>query len=264
MKKFLAVFIFIPFLLEGQGRQIIKPELKKFFDEYKAQGSFMLYDLNNKVTMEYNPAQNSQRSTPASTFKIFNSLVGLETGVIKDQNFVIKWDGIKRWVTAWNQDLNLKDAFKYSAVWYYQEIARRVGREKMDSLIQKEHYGNMNTTGRIDSFWLNNNIKISPKEQISYLERIYKGEVSFSKRSLAILKDIMLREDTLGYKFYYKTGWGNDEGYNIGWLVGYVERDNNVYFFAGRVYKKEDPDFPDTRTKIVMNILKELKLINRQ
>ncbi len=102
-------------------------DLKKFYDEYNFEGSFVLYDQNNDKYIFYNEPQFKKLFTPASTFKICNSLIGLETGVIKDAGYVLPWDSVKRWIPAWNQDQNLEAAYKNSTVWYYQELARRVG-----------------------------------------------------------------------------------------------------------------------------------------
>ena len=107
------------------NRAKIDNSLQKYFDENKVEGCFTL--LNNsdgKVTV-YNMKLDTMRFLPASTFKIVNSLIGLETGVISDEKMVIKWDGIKRWNEDWNKDLTMEEAFKVSSVNYYQEVARR-------------------------------------------------------------------------------------------------------------------------------------------
>ena len=87
--------------------------------------------MNKDEYLKYNPERCANRFIPASTFKIFNSLAALESGAVKDENEIMKWDSVKRFYDMWNQDLNLGQAFKYSAVWFYQELARRIGEEKM-------------------------------------------------------------------------------------------------------------------------------------
>ena len=62
------------------------------------------------------PRYRDSAYTPASTFKIVNSLIGIQTGIITDENMVIKWDGVKRWNEDWNKDLTMKEAFAVSAV----------------------------------------------------------------------------------------------------------------------------------------------------
>ena len=141
-------------------------DLKKYFDSAHVDGCFSLLDnASGEITL-YNLKLDTQRVLPASTFKIVNSLIGLETGKITDEKMVIKWDGVKRWNNDWNKDLTMEEAFKVSAVPYYQEVARRIGRDTMQYWIDTLHYGNMNISGPIDSFWLNNTLKISPDEQL--------------------------------------------------------------------------------------------------
>ena len=131
---------------------VVNPELEKYFQGFK--GAFVLYDFNKNQYIRFNPERCAEQFIPASTFKIMNSLIGLETGVIPDENYVIKWDGTHYDVPSWNQDHTLKTAIQNSVVWYYQELARRVGSEKMQYYVDAAQYGNQNISGQIDNFWL--------------------------------------------------------------------------------------------------------------
>jgi len=241
---------------------IERNDLKKFFDEYNHEGCFVLYDLKKDEYIKYNPERCSEQFIPASTFKIFNSLAALESGVIKDENEIIKWDGVKRSYDMWNQDLNLALAFKYSAVWFYQELARRIGEERMQKFVNENHYGNEDISGGIDVFWLQGGIRISPDEQIEFLKKIFKNETAFSKRSIDILKKIMIYEQTDEYTLRAKTGWGIRFENQVGWFVGYVERSDDVYFFATNLESKEPEEGFKSRFEISYNILRELGIID--
>jgi hypothetical protein len=109
-------------------------------------GAFVTYDLSGDRYIRYHPEGCSERHLPASTFKVMNSLIGLETGVIPDENYVIKWDGTQHQISTWNQGHSLRTAFQNSVVWYYQELARRVGRERMKYYIDAVKYGNQDLT----------------------------------------------------------------------------------------------------------------------
>lgn len=234
-------------------------DLKKYFDEYGYRGSIVVYDMNADRYIYFDSARCNTRFTPASTFKIPNSIIGLETGVIADENFVIPWDGVKRWNEDWNRDLDMKTAIKVSAVPYYQELARRVGNIRMAELVGKLNYGNKDISP-IDSFWLNGSMRISQFEQIDFLKRLYKNELPVSQRSMDITKQIILNEDTLGYKLRAKTGWGDQDNKNIGWWVGWVETTVDVYFFATNI-EAGDPagdKFLEARKMITRKILTEL------
>jgi len=180
MKYFVVILLFFTFSSLSAQTITERNDFKKYFDEYNHQGCFVLFDLNKNEYIKYNPAAASQEFIPASTFKIFNSLVGLETGAIKDENEIMKWDGEKRMYDVWNQDLDLTNAFKYSAVWFYQQLARKIGEEKMKYYIKLNHYGSEDISGSIDKFWLDGGLKISADEQIEFLKKIYRNEVKFS------------------------------------------------------------------------------------
>jgi beta-lactamase class D len=247
---------------------VIREDFKKYYDQYKVQGSFVLYDSNHDKYIVYHPGQLSQSFTPASTFKICNSLIGLETGVIKDENFIIPWDKVVR-NPVWDQDHDLKTAFKNSTVWYYQELARRVGGEKMKFFLDKTKYGNADTTGGIDKFWLEGGLRISPMQQIDFLKRLHQNNLPFSQRSMDIVKNIMIRKDTLDYVLRAKFGWGGQESKDIGWYVGYIIKKDQVYFFANCIQDEsknvtEAQDairFDHARNQIAFNILSELNII---
>ncbi|MCX6134315.1 MAG: class D beta-lactamase [Ignavibacteriales bacterium] len=246
----------------AQEQKEIRDDFKRFFESFKVEGSFALYDLKNDSYVFCNEAQFRQPFIPASTFKICNSLIGLETGVIRDENFVIKWDGVVRQVVAWNEDQDLKTAFKNSTVPCYQELARRVGGKRMKYWLDKAKYGNADTSGGIDRFWLSGGLRITPEQQIRFLVRLYKNDLPFSTKSIDIVKRIMIAQDTVGYMLRAKTGLSEQDSKAIGWYVGYLETVAGTYFFATCVQSsdKDNPDFARSRKEITIEILKSLKL----
>lgn len=237
----------------------IDNSLKQYFDEAKVDGCFtMLNNSDGNITV-YNMRLDTQRFLPASTFKIVNSLIGLQTGVIVNENMIIPWDGKVRSNPAWNKDLTMKEAFKVSAVPYYQEVARRIGYDTMKVWIDSIGYGNKNISGPIDSFWLNNKIKISPDEQLGLVNRLYFDKLPFQKRAQQIVRDVMLQEDNTTYKLSYKTGLGYDEKNNlIGWLTGWIEENRHVYFFVTLIKTPDTNTDPAVRLSITKKILGKL------
>lgn len=263
--QFLATLVLSATALLGQETHELLPDLGRFFDGFKAKGTFVLYDLEQNHWIRYNAERAHQRFLPASTFKIFNSLVALETGVIADENEIMRWDGVVRWNAAWNRDQTLRTAFQRSAVWVYQELARRIGERRMQEYLTREQYGNEDMSGGLDGFWLTGNIRISPDEQVQFLRKLFRGEVGFSARSVRIVKDIMLLEQSVEYTLRGKTGWAQPPGdsvSNIGWLVGWVEQKDNVYFFAMNL-ESSDADFPmvKARLEILYGILRKLGVL---
>lgn len=240
--------------------------LSRNLQEAKSDGCFIVYDLKRDRYIRYNPDHCQKRFIPASTFKIFNSLVALETKAIANENIVIPWDGVvNNEFLEWNQDQTMRTAFKRSVVWFYQELARRVGNERMRKYIQASGYGNQDIGDRIDTFWLKGKLRISPEEQIKFLVMLYKENLPFAPAVMQTVKDIMVIDRQEHYTLRGKTGWGRDvDGMkNIGWYVGYLERDHNVYFYTLNIVN-QDSNFSmiSTRKKILFDALKDLHLID--
>lgn len=204
------------------------------FQELGVEGSIVIYDKNNDRFYEHNPSRNTTAFFPASTFKILNALISLETGVIRDDVTVLTWDGITREIPAWNHDTNLRQAFKDSTVWFYQVLARKNGHERMQKFVNQAGYGNrqIGTPDQIDHFWLEGPLQITPKQKIEFLQRLERNDVPFSQRTIDLVKDLMIVERTPDYTLRGKTGWIDSVNPNVGWFVGYLEQKNNVYFFA--------------------------------
>jgi beta-lactamase class D len=241
-------------------------DFKRHFQSLNVEGSILISNLNGDLNYEYNPQRNSTAFLPASTFKILNSLISLETGVIADEIAILTWDGISRQIPEWNQDLNMREAFKRSAVWFYQVLARRVAYDRMQKLITQSGYGNKNigSPNDIDRFWLEGELRITPQEQVQFLRRLYKNDLPFSKRSIAIVKDIMILEKTPEYTIRGKTGWvglDNNQTPQIGWYVGYVEKGAEVYFFATNIDIRNDKKDLAARLELTRRCLRDLGML---
>jgi beta-lactamase class D len=239
----------------------IDNSFEKYFTENNATGTFALFNNSTGRFTIYNLDRYKDSAyLPASTFKIVNSLIGLQTGAIVNDSMVIKWDSIKRFNPEWNQDLSMYRAFRLSAVNYYQEVARRIGKQNMQFWLDTLHYGTTKINGPVDSFWLNNTLKITPDEQLGLVKSLYFNKLPFHKLNQETVKKAMLFEDKPEYKLYYKTGWGFDEKKNnIGWIVGWIEENEHPYFF---VLNLQSPDenfnMKDARMKILKGILTQM------
>ena len=241
--------------------------LERYFTENKVSGCFGLYNNATNQFTFYNKKRFTDSSyLPASTFKIVNSLIGLQTGVISSDSMVIKWDGAQRKVAEWNKDLTMYEAFRVSAVPYYQEVARRIGKDRMEYWMDTVNYGAgakdtaFRITTAIDTFWLDNTLKITPDEELGLVKMLYFDQLPFFKAYQEKVKRAMLFENTTMYRLAYKTGWGKKEnGNHLAWIVGWVEENNHPYFF---VLNFESPDasadIPTIRMNILKGILKQL------
>lgn len=234
--------------------------LKKYFDEHKVKGCFALYDnATNEFTIYNMKRYRDSSFQPASTFKIVNSLIGLQEGKIVNDSMVIKWDGIRRKAESWNKDLTMYEAFRVSSVPYYQEVAGMIGKERMQIWLDSISYGSKKITTAIDSFWLDNSLKITPDEELGLARKLYFNQLPFFKSNQETVKRAMLFENNANYKLSYKTGWGKTEkGDHLAWIVGWVEENNHPYFFVLN-FESTDPgaDIPSIRMNILKAILKQ-------
>lgn len=234
----------------------IHDELKPYFDSTATEGCFALYDNAKNEFSIYNLERYRDSAfTPASTFKIVNSLIGLKTGKLFDEKYVIPWDGVVRDRAEINRDLSMQEAFRLSAVPYYQELARRIGKDTMQQWLDSLEYGNRKIS-RIDSFWLDNTLKITPDEQLGLVKRLYFEQLAIDKRPQRIVKQVMLQEDNTNYKLSYKTGWGYKEnGRSLGWVVGWIEENKRPYFFVLNLEGDASMDMVAVRMRILKGIL---------
>lgn len=209
-----------------------RPEWTRYFTDAGTQGTFVLYDLQYDRYQVSDRSRADTRFIPASTFKIPNSLIALDTGVVPDEHHVFPWDQTMREDAHWNRDHTLRTAIKYSVVPVYQGIARQIGAARMQEYVAKLQYGNSDISGGIDQFWLDGGLRISPVEQVQFLVKLYNNALPVQERSQRIVKDILLTEAAPAYILRAKTGYGGRLTPAIGWWVGWVERDDNTYVFA--------------------------------
>lgn len=211
----------------------VDERLGPLFANEDVQGVFVLLDRESDRFITNDPGRARRPFLPASTFKIMNSLVALEESVVADEHKVIAWDGTDHGSPGWNRDHSLETAFKASAVWFYQEMARRIGDERMAHWVRLAGYGNTDTGGGIDRFWLDGALRITAEEQLLFLERLHRGELPFSPRTREIVLRVMIAEETPTHTLRAKTGWAlrGAEG-PTGWWVGWVERGGRSWYFA--------------------------------
>jgi beta-lactamase class D len=234
--------------------------LKKYFDENRVEGCFALMDNGTgKFTVHNLKRYRDSSYLPASTFKIVNSLIGLQTGKISSDSMVIKWDGINR-RAEWNKDLTMYEAFRVSAVNYYQEVARRIGKDTMQLWLDSLRYGSKKITSAIDSFWLDNSLKITPDEELGLVKQLYFDQLPFFKSYQETVKRAMLFENNANYRLGYKTGWGyTEKDHALGWVVGWIEENNHPYFFVLNIeFPEHNFDMWTVRMKMLKDILSHL------
>jgi len=220
--------------------------MEKFLAANGLRGTVIVENLSGSERSARNRESDEDGAfLPASTFKIPNTLIALEEGAVKSADEVIPWDGENKGFKEWNKDQCVISALPSSCVWFYQELARRVGDETYRAWLERLDYGNGKTGPRLDTFWLDGDIRITPKQQISFLKKIYREEFPFKKSSYAVLKKALIVKETDSYVLRAKTGWTMRVKPQIGWYVGWLETKGEPWFFVVRIDidEKEDARF---------------------
>jgi beta-lactamase class D len=213
---------------------VTSQDLSPFFSGYQA--CFVLWDVAADEYVYHNPDRCAERISPCSTYKIPHALIALETGVVPDQNYVIEWDGTQYPVEVWNRDHTMASAVQNSVVWYFQAVAREIGEERMQAYLDKFSYGNRDISGGLTRFWLGSSLEISADEQVDFLHRLDTGDLPVSARSMDIVKEVLVLEETESYVYRGKTGSCAPPGKQPwGWFVGYVSYGGRSYIFATNI-----------------------------
>jgi beta-lactamase class D len=233
-------------------------------------GTFVLYDPQTDTTIRHNPERAAQRFSPFSTFKIPHALIGLDLDILSGPQHEIAWDDEKyprqRWwdeapFIHWGQDQTLATAMRWSVVWYFRELAGKIGAEPMQEYLDSLDYGNRDISSGINGFWLNASLEISADEQVDFLRRMLAGELELSPQAVETVQEITLLEEDETVRLHGKTGGGNIENGNyLGWFVGWVEREDELYIFALNI--EGDASLQNERIPLARAILAELGLLD--
>ena len=235
--------------------------LARHFEQEGATGTFGMFDNSRGRFTIYDMKRFRQPFSPASTFKIVNALIGLQTGRLTTDSSVIPWDGSVRERPEWNQDLSLYRAFRASSYGHFQALARSIGRDTMKYWLDTLQYGNMQIGKHVDSFWLDNTLRISPDEQLGLVKRLYFRQLPFRASVQESVKKMMVQENNAQYQLAYKTGLGQTEkGRPMAWVVGWIEENRHVYPFVLNVETGDDKAeaLVDARIRILRAILEDI------
>src|SRR3984885_12631135 len=244
-------------------RSEIREDLARHFTDENTVGTFVGYKVDDYRVIARDKNRSGKAKLPASTFKIPNSVIALETGVVGDPDKdVFKWDGVVRSTEAWNRDHTMRSAIAASAVPVYQEIARRIGAERMQKFVDLFEYGNRDIGGGIDQFWLTGNLRIDPVQQIDFVDRLRRGALPVSKRSQDLVRDILPVTKAGDSIIHAKSGLlGAEIGKpSLGWMVGWAEKGSANTVFALNLDVR-DPSHIADRMKLTQQCLADIGAI---
>lgn len=240
-----------------ESPEAVEADFLTNFDEQSLAGYFDQFDRaaflisDGEATLVYNQELADTPLPPYSTFKIPNSIIALETKVISADDSKKKWDGVTYSREVVNQDHDLASAFENSVVWYYKELAREIGPERMQEYLERMDYGNQDISGGIDEFWLGSSLEITPVQQLQFIENFYYNLFEFSDDTISTVKQIMKQKD-VEYDLFGKSG---SSGEGMSWYVGYLEIAEKPYFFVTYI---EDQDVDVQAKQYTINLFTSL------
>ena len=243
--------------------RVVVDKFQLIIENYNLEGSILFFNTEDGKWLSNDFDWAEKRRLPASTFKIVNTIIGLETKTITDSGIQFKWNRSEERRKMWRKDFELHGAFHASCLPCYQELARNMGLETMNRYLDKLDYGKMVVdSSSLDNFWIKGESGVSQIEQIDFLKRLYNYQLPVSAETIDKMKSLMVIESNDNYKLSGKTGWGFVDEIDNGWFVGYIENAGNVYFFAtnvspGKRFKMEL--FPRVRSEVTLLAFKVLQ-----
>lgn len=251
--------------------EIIETDWSEYFNGLN--GTAIIYDASSRQYTIYDRNLAVARSSPCSTFKIISSLIALENGIINPEDSARSWSGEMFWNENWNKDIDFREAFRTSCVWYYRQVIDEIGKEMMQKELDKLRYGNCEISdweGRLNTnnnnraltgFWIESSLLISPKEQVEVMERIFGSNSVYSEETLKELKQVMLvpEGDRTDISIYGKTGMGKDNGIVVdAWFTGFAESTTGNIYYCVRLGRTDGMDVSSTLAKeIAINLVSD-------
>lgn len=251
--------------------EIIEADWSEYFNGLN--GTAVIYDASARRYTIYNRKLADTRSSPCSTFKIISSLTALENGIIQPEDSTRTWSGERFWNENWNKDIDFREAFRTSCVWYFRQVIDDIGKDRMQKELDKLQYGNCDLSdweGRLNTnnnnraltgFWIESSLLISPKEQAEVMERIFGSSSDYSEEIQNELKQVMLVPEQAGtdISLYGKTGMGKAEGAVVdAWFTGFAEGAAGNVYFCVRLGRTEGRDVSSTLAKeIAMKLVSD-------
>jgi len=240
---FFSIFLSINTMSADASGWEESAKIDRIFKSAGVNGTFVLYDVVARKYIGRDRIRAEKRYVPASTFKIPNSLIGLSTGAVKTVDEVLPYIGPPTpYIKAWGKDMGLREAIVISNVPIYQELARRIGLERMRDGVERMDYGNKEIGTLVDTFWLKGPLKISAIEQTQFLAKLAQSALPVPHDFQRSVQEICLLEKGSNWKLYGKTGWENAPGQGVGWWVGWILKDSHIYAFALNMDMKKESD----------------------
>lgn len=210
MKRFLQfslVLLFSVFLFNActVNNVTVDEKIGDIFKSNGVTGTFGMFDNSRGEFTLYDLDRFKLAKSPGQTFHIFSSLVALHTGKLADDSL----------------GLVVKDS-----------LASIIGREKLQYWIDSIKYGNKKIGTDLNSFWMNDSLKISPDEQLGLMKRLYFKQHPFRGSVQEAVKKMMIVENNAQHQLAYQLATIPRGQKKQAWVMGWIEENRHVYPFV--------------------------------
>ena len=209
--------------------------------------------------------QCGERVTPASTFKIAISLMGYDSGVLRDEHApsLPFREGYVDWRPAWRAPTDPARWMQESVVWYSQQVVARVGVPRVQTYVEHFAYGNRDLSDTrhraelkdsgLSLAWISSSLAISPDEQAAFLRKLVRRELGVKPLAYEMTARILRQPDLPnGWQVWGKTGSGapvlpngqSDGAHAYGWFVGWASKGPRTVVFVRLAQDERDTEGP--------------------
>lgn len=245
-----VALLFLPSVTKAEDR-----EMAAVFARHGVEGTMVISSLDGRTVYVHNADRARRRYPVASTFKVLNTLIAVQEGAVSGKEEVIRWDGHRYDIPDWNRDQTLESAFRVSCVWYFQELARRVGAAKYRDYVTACSFGELDEPFDGTAFWLDGSLRASAEEQVAFLRKVRLRSLPFDRSAYDTLDEIMVVENNSRYVIRAKSGWAARSVPGTGWYVGWVESGKKCWLFALNIDVHGERELP-LRKVIAMEALR--------
>ena len=263
----LLIMSFLLFINRFYGQKTIEQNERLNFinKSMGVKSSIIVYNQQKNKLITNDTLLLKETYTPNNTFYLYETLIGLESGNIKDSTDLYAWDFVMYPNENWNQDQHLSMALKYQTEWYFKQVAKAIDTAKMQTWLNLIGYGNKNISGGIDQFWKNSSLKISVRQQFDLFKRLYYYNLPFSFEYLKFIRKVFTVTRLTNKNLYSFKTKGMNQQKPIIWYLGYVEFLNNTYVIVHCVEmnsRKKNKYFSTIQSELLFATLKELGIID--
>jgi beta-lactamase class D len=206
-----------------------------------------------------------ERVTPASTFKIALSLMGYDSGVLRDEHApALPFKaGYVDWRPAWRVPTDPARWMHESVVWYSQQVVAKLGLPRVQTYVDRFGYGNRDLSDArhraelkesgLNLAWINSSLAISPDEQAAFLRKLVRRELGVKPLAYEMTARILKQPDLPnGWQVWGKTGSGSpvladgrsDNAHAYGWFAGWASKGPRTVVFVRLIQDDKDTDGP--------------------